>query len=223
MKKEIPLQSFHSAGVMNRPQVLKVVGLLLLVCSSPSQSAPAPKVVPFDVPNSPYGSFNTIPVAINPGGSITGSYGDNFLGGQLGFVRTPDGHFVTFNPPNANTTNYYQPTLPDAINAQGVVVGYYYDVNVVPNMDRGFVRTPTGVITEFDAPGAVNGTFPLGINPQARSAVTTMMPWTTSMVFSGPSETLLLSIFPPPIPMSSCSVLLPKELTRKAKWWVFTR
>ena len=131
MKDEIPLQSFHSAGVMNRPQVLKVVGLLLLVCSSPLQSAPAPKVVPFDVPNPPYGSFNTVAVAINPGGSVTGSYGDNFLGGQLGFVRTPDGHFVTFNPPDASTAPGGV-TLPTAINPQGVVVGYYVDVNVIP-------------------------------------------------------------------------------------------
>jgi len=32
MKDEIPLQSFHSAGVMNRPQVWKVIALTLFFC-----------------------------------------------------------------------------------------------------------------------------------------------------------------------------------------------
>jgi len=43
-----------------------------------------------------------------------------------------------------------------------VITGSYNDANYNPH---GFVRAPDGTLTEFDAPGAVNGTSPTGINP----------------------------------------------------------
>jgi probable HAF family extracellular repeat protein len=45
-------------------------------------------------------------------------------------------------------------TVPNGINDLGVIVGFYTDANIVPH---GFLRTPGGKITSFDAPGAVWG------------------------------------------------------------------
>ncbi len=49
------------------------------------------------------------------------------------------------------------------MNEDGVITGSYYDVN---NTAHGFVRSRRGKITTFDAPGIVNGTFPVSINEE---------------------------------------------------------
>jgi hypothetical protein len=80
-----------------------------------------------------------------------------------------DPHIITFDVPVAGTLA----TVPDDINPEGTVVGFYFDENFV---GHGFLRSPNGQFTTFDAPGAgtmVNnpipggfaGTFPLEINP----------------------------------------------------------
>ncbi len=51
------------------------------------------------------------------------------------------------------------------INPAGAISGYYIDTREVAH---GFLRSPDGTITTFDAPGAggfLNGTFPRSINP----------------------------------------------------------
>lgn len=59
-------------------------------------------------------------------------------------------------------------TRPWGINADGVIVGYFSDVNQV---SHGFVRSASGTITTFDAPNAATGhtqgTFPAAINSSA--------------------------------------------------------
>ena len=68
--------------------------------------------------------------------------------------------FITFDPSGS------QGTYPAAISDAGVITGDYYDSN---NVSHGFVRTPNGEITTFDAPGAGStpglglGTFPESI------------------------------------------------------------
>jgi uncharacterized membrane protein len=75
---------------------------------------------------------------------------------------------ITFDAPGADlTANDYNGTLPTGINALGVVAGYYVDA---ANVYHGFLRTPWGRVTSFDAPGAdttpgsYNGTAPNAIN-----------------------------------------------------------
>jgi hypothetical protein len=70
---------------------------------------------------------------------------------------------VTFDAPGASGDG----TFPTGINQLGTIVGYYADANYV---FHGFLRSPDGKFTTFDAPGAgtvandSNGTFPTGIN-----------------------------------------------------------
>jgi hypothetical protein len=72
------------------------------------------------------------------------------------------GTFVKFDVPGAtNGTN------PVAINAAGVITGYYTDAN---GLAHAFFRQPSGSIQTFDAPGAANGTVVSAIN--AAGAVT---------------------------------------------------
>jgi hypothetical protein len=53
------------------------------------------------------------------------------------------------------------------MNDEGAITGYYLDAN---NVNHGFLRSPEGKVTSFDAPGAdttpndYNGTFPVSIN-----------------------------------------------------------
>jgi hypothetical protein len=127
----------------------------------------------------PVGSANTdIPNgAINDWGAITGDYwvcAPDFSSCTVhGFVRAPSGVITSFDVPGAGADGYnLQGTFPQGINDLGEIVGYYEDAN---NVNHGFVRSATGVITTFDAPGACgaaappagcayNGTFAYGIN-----------------------------------------------------------
>jgi hypothetical protein len=52
-------------------------------------------------------------------------------------------------------TGLLQGTIADNINPAGVIAGQYADTS---NVTHGFVRTPNGTITTFNAPGA--GTAP---------------------------------------------------------------
>jgi hypothetical protein len=49
-----------------------------------------------------------------------------------------------------------QGAIARSINGLGAIAGYYTDAN---DVNHGFVRDPHGIITTFDAPGAVYGTF----------------------------------------------------------------
>jgi uncharacterized membrane protein len=70
--------------------------------------------------------------------------------------RADSGNLLEFDAPKAATS--VSPacapncgTLPEGINDEGAIVGFYTDANVVPH---GFVRSPGGAIFPFDAPGA---------------------------------------------------------------------
>ena len=104
--------------------------------------------VSFDVPGAVNGTF---PSGINNFGFITGSYGDNLGSGFHGFVRTPYGTFVLFDVPVAAAT------VSVAINDEGAVTGWYFDVNF---FQHTFLRAYNGALTTFDPPAAVYGSTP---------------------------------------------------------------
>jgi hypothetical protein len=71
-------------------------------------------------------------------------------------------HFTTFNV-NGAGKGAGQGTAPQSINFEGEIAGLYLDKNSVYH---GFVRTPDGHITTFDAPGVGPvGTLAFGNNP----------------------------------------------------------
>jgi hypothetical protein len=110
-------------------------------------------------------------VAINASGEIVGDYYDS-KNNLHGFVLSTGGAYTSFDPPGSTTTNPSEPTgtIPTSIDAAGDVAGTYTDSN---SLRHGFVRTASGTITSFDAPGAVTtsgssvigGTAPLSIDP----------------------------------------------------------
>ena len=89
--------------------------------------------------------------SINDLGAVAGSaYDSNDV--IHGFVRTPDGEFVTFDDSQAPAgTGSFQGTSAVSINDLGVIAGTYTDANYAVH---GFVRTPNGNITTFDAPAS---------------------------------------------------------------------
>ncbi len=104
----------------------------------------------------------TEPWSINPAGEITGWYTDS-AGLTHGFVRAQDGTFSTFDAPGADVPSGVPCTPPvicsngtqgGTINAAGIVAGQYVDTYGV---FHGFLRSPDGTITAFDAPNASTG------------------------------------------------------------------
>jgi hypothetical protein len=81
--------------------------------------------------------FGTIP-GLNNSGAITATYldaNDVFHG----FLRKPDGTFVTFDAPGADLTpGNFNGTVPGSINELGVITGFYFDSRFVPH---GFAFT----------------------------------------------------------------------------------
>lgn len=156
----------------------KVSALCLGFCAlvmAVAVNAKEPRFITFDAPGAGTGSGQgtgcfagtDCSVLINNFGVITGYYLDanNVF---HGFVRSPEGKFTTLDAPGADlTANDFNGTVPNAINDAGAITGAYYDVN---NVGHGFLRSPEGGFTSFDAPGAdltpndFNGTFPYSIN-----------------------------------------------------------
>lgn len=102
-------------------------------------------------------------LGLNQWGAIAGIYSDaNSV--NHGFLRSPDGHFTTFDAPGAGTGNYQGTGCPSdcpvSINDWGAVSGSYSDENYV---SHGYLRSPDGKIATVDPVGSAY-TFPDGIN-----------------------------------------------------------
>ena len=93
-----------------------------------------------------------IPFGINPAGAITGTTAD---GSNSGYLRSPDGTFITFNPPGSTATASPSPSTRRA-RSRGSTFGANFGAH-------GFVRAPDGTFTTFDPPGSTY-TFPTAIN-----------------------------------------------------------
>jgi hypothetical protein len=144
-------------------QLRNLVGVILLVCgfqlygqqtvSGADDAPPPPKYITFD----PAGSQGTTPTAINPAGAITGYY-FQFVGQSppRGFLRAPNGTFITFDYPNTS-----HGTSASAINPAGTITGNYF----ANNQYHGFLRARNGTFITFDPPGSTNTTQPQAINP----------------------------------------------------------
>jgi hypothetical protein len=94
--------------------------------------------------------------SINAAGTITGFYSDN-SGRCHGYVRAANGSFTQIDAPDAGTGPFPQGTFPSeftaaGINPTGAITGFYVDASSV---QHGFVRAPSGVITEFDPTGSI--------------------------------------------------------------------
>ncbi len=149
MLKRLDVCGFCLAAL--RSSALVVCTVLCGLMLARTASAQHPPIITFDAP----GAVATVPDGLTATGTVTGFYFDqNFV--VHGFLRTPDGHFVTFDAPGAGTSFYfingnYDGTFPLGINQFGTVVGYYNDANDVSHC---FIRTPDGKITTFDEPDA---------------------------------------------------------------------
>jgi hypothetical protein len=117
-------------------------------------------------PAGPNGSQNTLYLAINDSGEISGTYVDVAGGVVHGFLRSPSGAYTIVDAPNAVTNESGQGTFIVGINASGQTSGYYNDASTFTV--RGFTHDPVTGFHVFDAPGAgINsgtGTFAGPIN-----------------------------------------------------------
>lgn len=98
---------------------------------------------------------------INQWGAIVGTYLDaNNV--YHGFIRSPGGRYATIDAPCADTTpQAYNGTVAESINDFGEVTGFCIDAQ---GDTHGFVRSPRGTFTEFDAVEPAVETVPLFIN-----------------------------------------------------------
>jgi hypothetical protein len=145
----------------------------------PKGPTAAPTITTFDAPGAgATPGYGTEALAMNPAGAIAGYYVgyDNVV---HAYVQTPDGKFTTFDAPGAATSASASPFTPGnswidtgapgtwaaAIDASGVVTGYYVDANYVAH---GYLRAPDGTFTSFDVPhagtGPNQGTFATNMN-----------------------------------------------------------
>lgn len=98
----------------------------------------------FDVP----GAIGTVPVDINPAGTITGSfYGPDRV--SHSFLRAADGTIITFEVPIIGALG----TVASVISASGTVAGKYYVKTIGSVTSHAFVRAPNGVFTMFQILG----------------------------------------------------------------------
>jgi len=104
-----------------------------------------------------YGNEDT---TINFWGISVGNFMDNsgnFVG--HGLIRYPDGTLTTFEAPGAGTGASQGTGCPgcaSGLNQLGAIAGTYTDSN---NLHHGFLRSPTGKFTTFEAPGAGTGSY----------------------------------------------------------------
>jgi uncharacterized membrane protein len=95
---------------------------------------------------------------INAFGTIAGGFEDNsgnFV--HHSYVRNAEGKLKAFDVPSAGTGSYQGTGCPGCnlgLNQLGAIAGIYSDVNSV---NHGFLRSPDGKFTTFDAPGAGTG------------------------------------------------------------------
>jgi hypothetical protein len=105
--------------------------------------------------NGSEGCFGSGASNVNAFGTIAGGYEDNsgnFV--HHSFVRNAQGDLRTFDVHGAGTGSYQGTGCPGCalgLNQLGAVAGTYSDANSV---NHGFLRSPQGTITTFDAPGA---------------------------------------------------------------------
>jgi len=110
--------------------------------------------------NGSEGCFGSGASNINTFGIIVGGFEDNsgnFV--HHSFMRRAEGKLEVFDVPGAGTGSYQGTGCPGCalgVNQWGAIAGIYSDSNSV---NHGFVRSPDGRSTTFDAPGAGTGSY----------------------------------------------------------------
>lgn len=108
------------------------------------------------------GHRGTTAMSINAAGVITGAFTDEDAVFH-GFLRAADGTFTTFNVAGAGSSaNSDEGTVPFAINAAGMVTGYYKGAT---GGAQGFVRAANGAIATFDGSSVSGASLFQGTNP----------------------------------------------------------
>jgi hypothetical protein len=134
--------------------------------------SPQGKFKAFEAPGAGTGSYEGTgcpgcSVPLNQFGAIAGYYFDaNDV--VHSYLRSPDGKITTFDALGGGSEGFgCYADCSISLNDWGVITGYYLDAD---NVFHGYVRTPEGKFTSFEAPGAdtnagdFNGTFPVSIN-----------------------------------------------------------
>jgi len=134
---------------------------ILAALTGLTRAGHAQTITTVDVP----GARSTMPSAINAFGEIVGSYLDA-QSTSHGFVRSRFGAITTFDAPSIGEPSTGYGTDVTGVNLAGQVIGSVRGVSSNALIERAFVRTPFGNITEFDgAPGAIR-TAAYAINPE---------------------------------------------------------
>src|SRR5450755_827227 len=137
---------------------------------------PGGRLKGYEVPGAGNGSYQGTncpgcSVGLNIFGTTAGYYLDsNYL--EHIYLQSFAGQVTTFNTPGDPSlgANCFS-DCPLGLNDWGAITGVYFDANGV---SHGFLRTPDGKVSSFDAPGAANvppkapwfwmGTLPVSIN-----------------------------------------------------------
>jgi hypothetical protein len=110
--------------------------------------------------NASQGCFGTAANNINAFGFIVGGYEDNSVSFvHHNYVRSPDGKLKIIDAPGAGTGSHQGTGCPGCFlgfNQLGAIAGTYIDANSV---QHGYLRSPNGKFTTFDAPGAGTDTY----------------------------------------------------------------
>src|ERR1700738_2017783 len=151
--------------------------LVLVLCTlalSVTASADEPTIITLDAPDAgtgpgafisnPFGGpplfypQGTFPYGINDSGAIGGNFQDahNVL---HGFLRTPEGEFITFDAPGAGSAAF-QGTIAESVNAEGAITGNYTDAS---GATHAFLRAPDGHIATIDPPAGTGPFTPFAL------------------------------------------------------------
>jgi uncharacterized membrane protein len=101
------------------------------------------------------GCFGTAAFNINIFGTVAANFADNsgnFV--NVGLIRSPGGKLTAYEVPGAGAGPSQGTGCPGCavgLNASGAIAGIYADTN---NVFHGFLRSPEGEFTKFDAPNA---------------------------------------------------------------------
>ena len=108
---------------------------------------------------SPDGPVGTA-TALNASGSVVGYYEQGGYSLFTGFVVHPDGYWAEIQLPAGPAPYCSNQIFPDAINAAGTIAGfftknYFFAPTCGPSSTGGFVVSPGGELTLFEAPGPI--------------------------------------------------------------------
>lgn len=104
--------------------------------------------------NGSEGCYGSAALNVNIFGTVAGSFQHKRDLAEHSYIRTAKGELKTFEVPGGGTGAQQGTGCPGCalgLNQFGAIAGIYSDANSV---NHGFIRSPDGAITTFDAPGA---------------------------------------------------------------------